>query len=272
MMVLRFFIQLKIYLILFIGVITNQTLAQNFYTVVSTQGNIRAQKAGTLRPGVVITPDDLLILSVPNSKALLIGSNAKTYEIAVNAVPLEGKHSCKSKAHEIHYPKTPQSTKNDLKDRVNTEHFKIVGETLKIPLLNDHHPVSGSNYFFISFRFANKPVSHKLSVQNNNLVLSKNQIFNYAGRTLPIDEMTNITLYHHNGTNNKSEEIATFGVTYMDLNSIIQKESYLVRAYQQAGIESKETIVNKSVSFFRDAYGTFDTTELTNLLNNIVSL
>lgn len=85
---------------------------------------------------------------------------------------------------------------------------------------------------------------------------------------MPIEDAT---LFYHSAETNNARQVAIFDLNFLERSSIIHNESFLVKAYQDAGVTNKDLIVKKSVQFFKDAYGDFDNTQLTTFLTSIIN-
>ena len=140
-------------------------------------------------------------------------------------------------------------------------------DKMRVPVAPNAFPLDETHYFFLRYTSGSDTVRTKMATDRNQLILSRQEIFQAKGQSLPIPQEQDMVLFYSNG--GQTEKMGAFKLV-MPAEDKLQKEvAVLLRALADKPTGHK---IEEIIAFIEDFYGKADPVAIDRWASKVFSL
>lgn len=222
--------------------------SQNNLTVIKVNGTIVIQESNMeLQQGTVFSENDDIEFKTTNARAAVISPGKGRFilmpgnkNITSNLLPAMANISSRAGAL-INFI--------DLQN-----HFKgnyLILNKTAIKISSDNFPMDDRNLFYIRYQYKGEPINKKLAFKADTLYIDKKELFTVDGKTIPVSDTKEVTLFYME-TGNKSSLINAFTLVTPDNEELKNEIQIILSTLKDKPYKDK---VNEVVSYLNEYYG-----------------
>lgn len=215
------------------------------YKVIHVDGRIIFQKTNAdMKQGDIFVSGTLLKFLSNDSRAAVISSIKGRFVLSASE---KGQTKILPAANNISSRSGALINLIDLQNHFLGDY--LVLDKMKLEIGEVNYPMNETNFFYLSYLYNGEKINKKLSYENNNLIIDKDEIFKIDGQAIPYDELA-MTLYYRQG--NSPVKISEFKPVFPNLDEL-KSEITIIR--DEFADKSNEVQIQEITAYLAEFYG-----------------
>ncbi len=271
--------KILIFLLLLPIVCFSQTTS-SLYHIVKVDGNIiNMNQEKSLTRGDKILATDNLKFKSSNANALAISENSEKFALKEPSIDVISENretvSVMLSASPI-VSRNQLSTRGlvdankpivDLKSYFGKENFAVIGDSLSVKLDDGIYPLNNNKYIVFYYDINGIIVSKKVGFNKQRLIIEKEKLMESKGNKLSGNEISNIEVYQHELSTDKTDLITSFNLVFIDKKELVKEFDTMLPVINKVFTDEKEK-KEYLINYFGDIYGLTDLSALNNFVEN----
>jgi hypothetical protein len=252
----------KVFILLFILIISYNSSFSQCYTILSVKGEIKLEKTGQqVKEMDEICATDKLIFGSSDSKAAVFSSEKGRFIVKPDK---KQKNSLVAYVSSVLFPgKERLSTKIILFDDEELENLKFLENEFgknyfviresKVYADEKYFPMNEHNYFYLSYTYDGKEIESKLKYDKNLFLINKD-VFKQDEFVINPESVETVNLYYFDREKSKRINITSFKLAFADEEKVKSEISNYLTFLKK---EDKPyyVVLDEVMNFLDDVYG-----------------